>query len=140
MQLAKTPEDWKAARRSLVAANRIDPNHPEPLMLFYLCFIQAGEKPTANAVLGLNQAFGLAPHDDGLRLMAARQYLIDGKADEARAALQPIAHDPHAGKMGDAIGSVLAALQAGDAGKALAVWDGLGKSAEEPAAAAGGEE
>lgn len=140
MQLAKTPEDWKAARRSLVAANRIDPNHPEPLMLFYLCFIQAGEKPTANAVVGLNQAFGLAPHDDGLRLMAARQYLIDGKADEARAALQPIAHDPHAGKMGDAIGSVLAALQAGDAGKALAVWDGLGKSAEEPAAAAGGEE
>lgn len=121
---------WKEARRWLVAANRADPNDPEPLILFYASFGAAGKAPTANAVTGLNRAYELAPHDRTLRLMAARQFLADGKGEEARRAMAPVAYDPHSGAMGTAAAAILAKLDSAGAAEALKAFDAAGKTEE----------
>jgi Flp pilus assembly protein TadD len=116
---------WREARRRIGAANRVDPDDPEPLILFFRSFLAQGIAPTPNAVTGLLRAFELAPQDRNLRLMVARQYLFDGKAAEARAALAPIAFDPHAGARGAQVRTVLEALDSGGPKAALAAWRAL---------------
>lgn len=111
---------WREARRRIGAANQVDPNDPEPLILFYRSFLAQGIAPTPNAVAGLLRAFELAPQDRNLRLNVGRQYLIDGKAPEARATLAPIAFDPHAGPRGAKVRAVLAKLDEGGPSAALA--------------------
>jgi Flp pilus assembly protein TadD len=115
--------EWKEIRRLIAAANRIDPNDPRPLILFYRSFAQQGMAPTRNAVEGLLQAFALAPQDAGLRMNAARQLLVDGKAAEARRALAPIAYDPPGGELGPAEAAIIAKIDEGGAKAALEAWD-----------------
>jgi len=88
---------WREARSWFVKANRLQPDAAEPLMLFYDSFLAAGLPPTANAVVGLKQAFDLAPQDIGLRFRVAREYLREGDRKLARLALAPLAYDPHRG-------------------------------------------
>jgi hypothetical protein len=78
-------------------------------------------------VEGLLQAFELAPQDKSLRLRAARQLLVDGKAADARAALVPIAYDPHGGAFGQAVAAVIAKLDSSGAKAALEAWDAATK-------------
>jgi tetratricopeptide (TPR) repeat protein len=108
---------WKEVRKWLVAANRADPEDPEPLILFYSSFRAQGIKPTANAAIGLEEALRLAPQDQPLRMMAAFQYLADNKPAEARAALAPVAFAPHGGGMAKVASAVIAKIDSG-AGKA----------------------
>ena len=125
MMMAKGSGDanaWKEVRRWLAAANRADPDDPEPLILFYESFGREGVKPTPNAIAGLAYAYQLAPQDRGLRLQVARQYLADGKAKEARAALVPIAYDPHAGEAGKLVAEIVAQIDTAGAAKALETW------------------
>jgi tetratricopeptide (TPR) repeat protein len=112
---AKTsdPAVWKAARRWFVTANRGDPNAAEPLMLFYLSFLTAGETPTKSAAMGLERAFDLSPHDASLRILLVRQMLIDKRAKEARAILLPLANDPHANSEDNFAARVLAKIDSG---------------------------
>lgn len=114
---------WNAVRSLVVRANRADPNDPRPLILYFRSFGEQGVAPTKLAVDGLLQAFALAPQDVGLRMNAARQLLVDGKAAEARRALTPIAYDPHGGALGQAIAAVIAKLDSGGAKAALEAWD-----------------
>jgi tetratricopeptide (TPR) repeat protein len=107
---------WKEVRKWLIAANRADPEDPEPLILYYSSFQEQGIQPTANATVGLIEALHLAPHDRGLRMMAAFQYLVDGKTAEARAALASIAFDPHGGAMSKVAATAIAKIDSG-AGK-----------------------
>jgi hypothetical protein len=124
---------WKEARRLIAQANRADPNDPEPLILFFQSFVLQGARPTRNAVEGLLQAFELAPQDTGLRMNVARQLLADGKTAEARAALAPIAYDPHGGALGEAVTAIIAKLDQGGTGAALEAWDAATKTAEKKA-------
>lgn len=121
---------WKEVRRRIALANRADPNDPEPLILYYQSFSAEGAPPTRNAVEGLLQAFELAPQDKGLRLNVARQMLVDGKPAEARAALVPIAYDPHGGAFGQAIAGIVATIDRGGAKAALDAWDSAVKAGE----------
>ncbi len=115
------------ARKLFAAANRLDPDDPEPLILFYNSYLAAGMKPTANSVTGLHSAFMLAPQDRGLRMLVARQHLIDRKAKEARVALSPIAFDPHSGGMGEAAAAIIAKLDSGGTSAALQTFDSTGE-------------
>jgi tetratricopeptide (TPR) repeat protein len=110
---------WKDVRKALAAANRVDPEDPEPLILFYMSFRSQGIQPTTNAVIGLNEALRLAPQDMGLRMIAARQYLADNKPAEARAALAPVAFAPHGGAMAQAAAALITKIDAGAAKDAL---------------------
>jgi tetratricopeptide (TPR) repeat protein len=116
---------WREARGWLIKANQVDPENAEPLMLFYSSFRAAGERPTANAVDALFKAHDLAPQDRGLRMMAARQYLENGKAEEARFTLAPIAYDPHAGAMGKLAAALVTMLKGASAKAALQAWDSV---------------
>jgi tetratricopeptide (TPR) repeat protein len=126
MKLAEDSNDatkWREVRRLIGAANRVDPDHPEPLILFYTSYMRQGIAPTRNAVDGLNRAFELAPQDNSLRMAAAYQYLQDDKADDARAALAPIAFHPHGGETRKFAASVIAAIDGGGSKKGLEAWE-----------------
>lgn len=110
------------ARRSFLTMNRIDNDHPVPLVCFYLSQLLAGGKPTANAVAGLESAVQLAPFADGIKLMLAERRLLDGRPDEARRLIQPVAYDVHGGGQATKLREMLARLESGapDALKAVA--------------------
>lgn len=113
--------DWKEARRWLMAANKIDTEDPEPLMLFYQSYLRQGEAPTANAIAALHYSSRLSPQDLGLRMNSGLQYIRDGKLAEARLAIAPIAFDPHGGGFSAAARQVLELIAKGDAKAALKV-------------------
>ena len=108
---------WQRARRWFIRANALDPNAAEPLMLNYQTYLAANEKPTANAVAGLERAFDLSRQDTSLRFNLAMQRLRDNQPAAARALLQPIATNPHSGKPTRAA-AVIAAIDAGNAADA----------------------
>ncbi|MES2904070.1 MAG: hypothetical protein V4696_07790 [Pseudomonadota bacterium] len=94
-------------------ANRLDPENPEPLVLFYRSFVDEKVRPTANAIAALHYAADLAPHDMGLRLESARLYLADGKPGQARSRLVPLAYNPHGGRMADEAQALIARIDGG---------------------------
>jgi hypothetical protein len=51
------PQVWAEVRKTLVGANRLDPDNPQPLALFYQTFSASAQNPTANAVAGLHRAY-----------------------------------------------------------------------------------
>jgi tetratricopeptide (TPR) repeat protein len=119
---------WKEARKWIIAANKLEPEDPEPLFLYYVSFMEEGVRPTPSAVQGLQYALALAPQDRELRMTAARQMLIDGKAAQARAALAPIAFDPHVGGMGEKVAAIIKTL---DESGPKAALDAFHKTAKE---------
>jgi tetratricopeptide (TPR) repeat protein len=121
---------WAKVRHLIAQANRADPNDAEPLILFYRSFAAQGVPPTRNAVEGLMEAFELAPQDAALRMSAARQLLVDGKTAEARAALAPIAFDPHGGALGQAVAAIIAKLESDGPKAALEAWEAAAKAGE----------
>ena len=119
----RTPERWRAVRRWITSANRLDPDDPEPLVAFFESMVAAGQQPSANAVEGLLYAQSVAREDRSLRITAARQLLIQRQAVPARALLAPLASDSHSGSLGQKMGEILALLDTGDTAAALARID-----------------
>ena len=122
-QTASTPADWAAVRRWYLSANALENDDAEPLMLFYQSYGQAGERPTANAVAALAQAQRLAPQDEGLRMVAARQLLTDGQGEPARKMMAPIAYSPHGGALAKAVQALIAELDRAGPAAALAMME-----------------
>jgi cytochrome c-type biogenesis protein CcmH/NrfG len=110
-----TPELFAAARKQFMAANKLDPEDPEPLMEYYFSYVSEGKAPTANAIEALHYASDLAPQDVSLRLNSALQYLNEDKLKEARLALAPIAFDPHGRQTAAVARAMIARIDAGDA-------------------------
>lgn len=127
---AARADDWKAARRWFIRANRADPAAPAPLVAYYASFAAEGKPPPVDAAEGLYSAAELAAEDRNLRFVTARQYLIDDKPKEARRVLVPTAYDPHGGSAAEAAASLIAAIDAGGAGAALAAWRKLETEAD----------
>jgi cytochrome c-type biogenesis protein CcmH/NrfG len=92
----KTDEAWKAARRHFVSVNRIENDHPIPLIQYYLGFLQQGKEPTKAAIDGLEWALELAPYDASVRMMVASQQMQDKRFAEAIRTIRPLAYNPHA--------------------------------------------
>lgn len=113
---------WTAARRWLTRANRAEPGAPEPLWRYHESFTKQGVTPTANAVQGLLAALALAPEDDDVRFVVARQHMTDGKTAEARTALGPVAFRPHGGDQAKLAVKLLDMLDQKGAKEALALW------------------
>ncbi|MCW3849470.1 DUF1570 domain-containing protein [Sphingomonas sp. LB-2] len=89
------PETWRGIRAIIASANKLDPEDPEPLILFYQSYLEGHQRPTKNAITGLLYAYELAPQDRSLRLNVAAVYLNDGDPVMARRLLLPLAYDPH---------------------------------------------
>ena len=119
--------NWADIRSYLTAANRLDVEDAEPLILFYRSFAAEGIRPTDNAIEGLKYALTLAPQDSKLRLEAVGQFLRDSRLADAREALVPLAYSPHTGKAHDAVRKILDSVDAHNTSEALAAWQAAEK-------------
>ena len=104
---------YKTARQPFVALNKLENDHPLPLIYYYRSFSAQG-KPSELAVQGLERAVELAPFDMGLRFNLARQYIRDNKMDYAKAMLRPVAYNPHGGSMAKSAQSLMDKIESGD--------------------------
>lgn len=115
---------WIDVRGWFAKANRLDTENAEPLRLFYQTYTYAGVEPTRNSVEGLLYAVALVPQDDGLRVSAVRELLVEGRLAEAKAIFAPMAFQPHAPKKyRESNAQVMAAIDAADGKRALAVLE-----------------
>jgi hypothetical protein len=85
----------RRARSLAVKANRLAPDDPEALYLFYLSFAHETEGPSKNAKDALQQAYFNLPQYPPIALAQAREYLNGGKPEDAVAVLKPMAYSPH---------------------------------------------
>lgn len=115
--------EWNEARKPLLAANALENDDAEPLMLYYLSYAMADERPTRNAVDALMMAQTLAPQDVGLRMTAAHQLLRDGEQKAARTMIAPVAFSPHGGKLAEIGRAVVDRLDSDGTASALALMD-----------------
>ena len=114
------PARWTAVRRAFLAANKIDVENAEALLLFYQSFMAAGQSPTKNAQDALEYAYELAPFDPGLRMTAANMFLNQGNAAAARVALGPVAFSPHGGPLAEVASATIDVLDKSGPKAALA--------------------
>ena len=89
-------DDWKIARKQSIAANRIENDHPVPLINYYVSFRAQGVEPSANAVAGLERALFLAPFDHAVRAKVALQQVTEQRYQEAIDTLSAVVNNPHA--------------------------------------------
>lgn len=85
-------------RIQFVKANKVEHDHPVPLLRNYLTYVEQGERPTDNAIAGLEWAMQLAPFDASLRWRVAQQMISDQRLREAVQTLGPLAYSPHPGE------------------------------------------
>jgi len=90
---------YAAAMKPFEALNRIENDHPIPLVYYYQSFVRQGEQPSETARAALERAAQLAPFDLGLKFNTALMLLGEGKIGIARAFLQPVAVNPHGGRL-----------------------------------------
>ena len=93
------PALMRRARQPFLALNRIENDHPAPLLFNYLTQRGAADKMPESAVLGLERASQLAPFDLNLRMMVAQRQIADGLKEAARQNLLPVAYNPHGGPL-----------------------------------------
>lgn len=92
-----TEEAWKAARKHFVTVNRIENDHPIPLIYYYLSFLNQDQEPNQAALDGLEWALELAPYDGSVRMMVAARQMQDKRFAHAVRTISPLAYHPHAG-------------------------------------------
>lgn len=110
---------YTAAMVPFSKLNKLENDHPLPLVYYYRSFLERGETPTETAKHALERAAELAPFDRDLALNAAVMQMGEGKIDLARYNLQPVAADPHGGGMADQARALLAKLEGVEEGTAL---------------------
>ena len=95
---ALPPESWKDVRSQFVKANKVENDHPIPLVRFYMSYLEQGQPPTRNSVSGLEWAMQLAPFDPALRWMVVQEMIRDERLEEAARTVAPLAYSPHPGE------------------------------------------
>jgi tetratricopeptide (TPR) repeat protein len=110
----RSKETLAAIRKIIATGNKLEPEDPRLLILYYRSFVDFGFPPSENAKEGLAAAFDLAPQDDRLRFNAARMYLKDGDKARARAMLAPLAYDPHGKDLAQRAAAMIATIDKGD--------------------------
>jgi hypothetical protein len=108
----------KDVRSWWVKANKVENDHPIPLVQYYLSFVEPGEKPTKAAIEGLMWAMQLAPFDSSVRWLVANQMILDDRYAEAANVLAPLAYSPHPGEHTDQARRLLEEVEAKARGSA----------------------
>lgn len=108
----KTGEAWLAARKHFVSVNRIENDHPIPLIHYYLSFLAQDKEPTKAALDGLGWALELAPYDANVRMMVATREMHDKRFASAIRTISPLAYHPHLGADNPAIALLQKAREA----------------------------
>jgi len=115
--LAATADDreaaYRASREPFLALNKIENDHPQPLIFYYRYYAERGLDPPETAVRALERAAELAPFDYQLRLNLAVQQLLHGKVEAARTNFLPVAYDPHGGPKAEGARTVIERIDSG---------------------------
>lgn len=90
---------FKAAMRPFEALNKVENDHPLPLIYFYRSFTEQGREPPELARHALERASQLAPFDQGLTFETAMMHAGEGKIALAKLNLSALAANPHGGEM-----------------------------------------
>jgi tetratricopeptide (TPR) repeat protein len=122
---AKKQSDSKLfveARKQFVAANKLDPEDPEPLYLYYRTYRAANVMAPKQAVEALHYAAVLAPRDYYPAIQLVTEHLRQNNLKAAADAIKPLAYLPHAGqtRQNEAL-KVLGLIEAGKGPEALAL-------------------
>lgn len=103
--LADEAEDVDAAYAEAMqpfsALNRLEQDHPLPLIFYYRSFVNRGEAPNETARHALERAAQLSPFDRSLAMNAGLMQAREGKIALARHTLRPVASNPHGGRMAE---------------------------------------
>lgn len=86
-----------AGKADVLAANRLDPDDPLPLIGFYRSFGAAGRAAPEAGRNALMAAVQIVPQDGNTRLMLVRDLLGRGDKPHAIILLKPLAYDVHGG-------------------------------------------
>ncbi|WP_228243108.1 DUF1570 domain-containing protein [Porphyrobacter sp. GA68] len=102
---------YKAAMGPFTQLNRLENDHPLPLIYYYRSFTARGMEPTETARHALERAAELAPFDQGLWFEAGLMQASEGKIAIAISSLSPIAGDPHGGRFAATAASLIRAME-----------------------------
>jgi tetratricopeptide (TPR) repeat protein len=86
---------FKAAMKPFNALNKIEADHPLPLIHYYLSFVERSVEPVENARAAIERALLLSPFDRGLRFNVAQMMIGEANNSLAAEHLKPLAADPH---------------------------------------------
>lgn len=86
---------WKLLRQAAAALNKVEVDHPIPLIYYYRSLKLAGKDITEVAAHGLERALELAPYDTSVRWQLTQQLVAEEKYAIAYRILLPLANDPH---------------------------------------------
>jgi tetratricopeptide (TPR) repeat protein len=114
---------WKAARASIIKANRANPNDPLPLFENFQSYRDQGITPPESAVKGLEGAQILVPQNPILRIFFAVALADRQQTAEAVEILLPVANDPHGGGLSDFANKLVAAIWRAKASGSVAEVD-----------------
>ncbi|MFB0612844.1 DUF1570 domain-containing protein [Aurantiacibacter poecillastricola] len=92
---------YEAAMAPFSALNRMENDHPVPLIHYYHSFGFRGEPATDLAREALEQASALAPFDRGLAMNVAMMRASTGEIEGARRLLRTLASHPHGGDLAE---------------------------------------
>ncbi|HYU95488.1 MAG TPA: tetratricopeptide repeat protein [Sphingomicrobium sp.] len=125
------PGQYAAARSWFARARDADPDHPGPLIGNYLSYSKAGGAIPESAVIGLEEAYRLAPYDGDLRITLARQEIAEKRLDVAKMLLVPLALEPNQSKQARMLDEVVDQIDSNNAGQALVKMDAFIKKQED---------
>lgn len=86
---------WKIVRKAVTALNKVETDHPIPLIYYYRSMRASGRDLTETAIHGLERALQLAPYDQNVRWQVVQQLVEEESYPAAHRALMPLANDPH---------------------------------------------
>ncbi len=120
-RLAEDADDqdaaYSAAMKPFGALNKLENDHPLPLMYLYRSYIERGKEPSENAKKAIERAAQLAPFDHSLWMTVGMMQASEGSIDLAKRSLLPVANNPHGGGMVKFAQTVLEALDKAEEGK-----------------------
>lgn len=102
---------FAAAMKPFQQLNKLENDHPLPLIYFYRSYTGRGEEPTELARHALERASQLAPFDKGLTLDVATMMAEEGKISLSRVYLRRVAADPHRGELSQVANDFLEQLE-----------------------------
>ena len=129
---------YAAAVKPFVALNRIENDHPLPLMYFYFAQVERGLEPNENARAALERAATLAPFDHGLQINAGTMLIEERSHSIARGFLAPVAANPHGGRSAAQAKRLIALIANVPDGEAVDIRN-LPELVETPEVSASGE-
>jgi tetratricopeptide (TPR) repeat protein len=92
---------WGEVRKQFVKINKIEADHPIPLIQYYQSYVDQGLVPPKVAIDGLFWAHKLAPFDQDVRWTVANQLFAVKQYKQVLETLAPLANNPHKSELAD---------------------------------------